>query len=152
MIKNNMDLLRLRTLSVGDVMTRQVVQVSADQPLGDVANLLTRQGVAAAPVVDADSRCVGVISATDFLRKDQQALGDPASQHMTRKVLSISPNAPLLSAATMMCGNHIHRLIVLQEDRQVVGVLSTIDIVAAVLNAIEEQETNFLKEVKKQPP
>jgi predicted transcriptional regulator len=37
-----------------------------------------------------------------------------------------------------MCAEHIHRLLVLDQQERPVGVVSTMDVVAALLNAVEE--------------
>ena len=55
-------------LTAGDLMSRDVETVPADLPLADAARLLARRGFHGAPVVDADGRCVGVLSVTDVAR------------------------------------------------------------------------------------
>jgi CBS domain-containing protein len=56
------------TLTAGDLMSRELETVPADLPLRDAAARLARRGVHGVPVVDADGRCVGVLSATDVAR------------------------------------------------------------------------------------
>lgn len=55
-------------LTARDLMSRDVETVPADLPLRDAVTRLARRGVHGAPVVDADGRCVGVLSATDVAR------------------------------------------------------------------------------------
>jgi CBS domain-containing protein len=59
---------RLHDLTADDLMTREVVRLSEDQSLREAVRLLLRHQVGGAPVVDAQGRCVGVLSATDVLR------------------------------------------------------------------------------------
>lgn len=54
--------------SVRDVMTRQVLCVSPEQPLAEVASLLANKDVDRVPVV-ADGRLVGVLTRGDIVRK-----------------------------------------------------------------------------------
>jgi CBS domain-containing protein len=58
----------LLALTAGDLMTRDVVQLPEEMPLRDAARLLLRNQVGGAPVVDGRGKCVGVLSAIDFLR------------------------------------------------------------------------------------
>jgi CBS-domain-containing membrane protein len=55
-------------LTVGDLMSRDLVLVRRDTTLRDAATLLARAQVSGAPVVDEAGRCVGLVSSTDFLR------------------------------------------------------------------------------------
>lgn len=55
-------------LTAADLMTREVRTLRADLPLRDAARELDRLGLRGAPVVDADGRCVGVLSVSDLAR------------------------------------------------------------------------------------
>lgn len=57
-----------RTLTAGDLMSRDVEAISADLPLQDAAKRLAQCEVHGAPVVDGEGRCVGVLSVTDLAR------------------------------------------------------------------------------------
>jgi CBS domain-containing protein len=134
---------RLLSLRVVDIMTRYVVTVSRDQKLSDAARLLIESNVTGAPVVDAEGRCVGILSATDFLRHHSQADGKLASdslvhEHMSPNVQTISESETLTHAARRLCAGHIHRLPVVAANEQVVGWVSSLDLVAAMIHAIEE--------------
>ncbi|MBI2480813.1 MAG: CBS domain-containing protein, partial [Planctomycetia bacterium] len=63
---------------------------------------------------------------------------------MTDAVQSVASNQPLLNAARIMCADHIHHLPVI-EGHRVLGVISTMDVIAAMLNAIEEVAVDELK-------
>jgi CBS domain-containing protein len=54
-------------LTAADLMIREVVTIPADLPLRKAAQLLSRTQISGAPVVDSQGKCVGVLSATDFL-------------------------------------------------------------------------------------
>lgn len=56
------------TLTVNDLMTGKVVTLSQDMPLRMAAHALRENQISGAPVVDPEGRCVGVLSAIDFLR------------------------------------------------------------------------------------
>jgi len=146
---------RIVSLQVADAMSKNVVWVTARQRMADVATILLKHEISLAPVVDESGYCVGIISATDFLRRDGATkLEETASHHakpawqaedlvgtfMTNAVQSIDSHATLLQAAKVMCSQHVHRLPVVDDKGHVVGVISTMDIVAALTNAMAETE------------
>jgi hypothetical protein len=57
----------LLDLTAEDLMSRDVVTIPERLPLRSAACLLRRARVTGAPVVDNDGRCVGMLSAVDFL-------------------------------------------------------------------------------------
>ena len=62
-------------LTAADLMIRDVVTIPADLPLQEAARLLSRTQISGAPVVDSQGKCVGVLSATDFLRWSERQGG-----------------------------------------------------------------------------
>jgi CBS-domain-containing membrane protein len=140
---------RLLTLKVKDVMTRRVVCVAQDQTLGEAARLLLHKGISGAPVVDEQERCVGVLSAIDYVRREQELRKCPPQERwddhvrdsMSTRVRSVQPEQTLLNAARIMCEEHLHRLPVLSRDGKPMGLITCMDVVAALVNAIDERET-----------
>src|SRR6185369_2285054 len=57
----------LFSLTAADLMSASVVMVPEDMSLKGAAHLLAQAAVTGAPVVNARGRCVGVLSATDFV-------------------------------------------------------------------------------------
>ncbi len=155
---------RLKRLKVQDVMSREVIEVSANQTMGEAAKAFTQSDVSSAPVVDEQGRCVGILSAADFIKRDcpqcseisRHALTkrgpddgftiesptDMVSCYMSTAVQSVAADESLLQAAQVMCAEHIHHLPVLEDDRPI-GVVSTMDIVATLINAVDEVEARF---------
>jgi CBS domain-containing protein len=152
---------RLQSLSVRDVMNDNVLTLSKNQLMSDAALLLAEHGIAAAPVLDDQGRCVGMLSATDFIRSNAESSLDAdehqlvkegehaplhmdwqpedlVSKHMTNAVQTVDANLPLLKAAEVMCVQHIHRLPALDEAGRPAGIISTMDVVAALVNAVDE--------------
>lgn len=154
---------RLLHLRVADVMTRNVVQVPADETMDKTAELLNQHDISGAPVVDELGRCVGVISGSDFVLRERARKGaasgvervlvqdapgrpyhiediaeDRVSEHMSADVQTVAANASLMDAARIMCSEHIHRVVVLDRDDRPVGLVSSLDVVAAMVHAVEE--------------
>ena len=128
---------------------------------------MIRNDISGVIVVNEQGRCVGVLSATDFVKREYRDGGsrqgsfdprehelmhtgiggsleisdtghDHVEANMSSAVQSIRADSPLLSAAKMMALEHIHRLPVLDEGGHPIGLLSSTDILAAVVNAHEE--------------
>jgi CBS domain-containing protein len=58
---------RFEQMTVGDVMMKNIVSVSPDLPLSDVAALLVERGIHRVPVCE-DGQLVGLLTSTDLVR------------------------------------------------------------------------------------
>ena len=67
----------LLALTAVDLMARDVVTISQDTLPRAAAELFFQRRIEAAAVVDADGRCVGMLSATDLLRWVLHGAGGP---------------------------------------------------------------------------
>ena len=149
---------RLLALRVSDVMTRPVVQVSEADSMAHAAAVMLKNKVSGTPVTDSTERCVGMLSAIDFMRRQHaetkqgttvQDPNDVAAGAQQRSgtaahdapVQSIDPDCSLAKATQKMCRSHVHRLPVIGADGRIVGIISALDIVAAVMNAVEEMKS-----------
>src|SRR5206468_214266 len=54
-----------------DVMTAEVMTVTPDTSIGDLAGLLVRHGISGVPVVDAENQLVGIVSEGDLLHRTE---------------------------------------------------------------------------------
>ena len=52
-----------------DIMMKEIMTVSPDTPVRDVAQLMVDRGVPSVPVVDASGKVLGMVSEGDLLRK-----------------------------------------------------------------------------------
>ena len=146
---------------VQDVMVSDLVTVSADDTLDEALTLLVDNGVSVLPVITWRRQCVGVLSATDIVGLTQElgestgelALGGerraPFLEHLRRegfgsrkvkelmsdRIVSVTPETSLAAAARQVVQHHVHRLIVLDEEEKIIGVVSTIDILQAFADA-----------------
>ena len=138
---------RLITLKVKDVMSRDVVCVSPEQVMADVAQLFVDHRISGVPVTVGDGSCVGVLSAIDYVKRERiirspeaDQTNDTVQDHMSNSVQSVKPDQTLLTAARIMCAQHVHRLPVLDMDGRAIGLVTSMDVVAALVNAIDERE------------
>jgi CBS domain-containing protein len=146
----------IHTLTARDLMTTEVEVIPQEMSLQAAGRLLSQARISGAPVVDETGRCVGVLSASDFIYlagKSRQAAPasacscvcsdwqvadveslprDEVRQHMTADPVVATPATRIVDLAQMMLDAHIHRIIVVDRMRRPIGIVSTTDIVAAV--------------------
>ena len=56
-------------MKIGEIMTPNVISVTEDTPLREVAQVLDRHRVSGLPVVDGDEHIIGVVSEYDLIAK-----------------------------------------------------------------------------------
>ncbi|QDU43483.1 inosine 5'-monophosphate dehydrogenase [Symmachiella dynata] len=60
------------------------------------------------------------------------------SQRMSRLLVTVADNTPLVEVARVMCDGHWHRVAVVDESGNLCGIVSTMDVLAAMINAADE--------------
>ncbi len=160
----------LQRLLVSDFMSQDVISVSANSTMAEAAEVLAKHDISGVSVVNELEQCVGILSATDFARREcsqseSDTLSTPAGeyilvhevgagpfqiehvsedlvrQHMSRALQTIDSQQTLIDAARYMLGEHIHRLVVVDKRARPVGIVSSLDILAALVQAVDEQVT-----------
>ena len=130
-------------MRVAELMEKNVLTVGEDATVADVIVTMSDAHVSSLPVVDGHGRMLGVISSTDVLNVEAETdAGDlrtlltatTVGAIMTTRSLAVSPETTVREAAQQMLYADVHRLYVV-EHGQVVGVISTTDIVRAVASA-----------------
>ena len=122
-----------RVLSAADIMTRRVFTLPATLSLEGAAWALAHRGVSGAPVLDDDGQLVGVLSETDLLEarvgdglaRNEATLVDDA---MTPALLSVAPGDPVAEVVALMIAHRAHRVLVLSDAGDLVGIVTTIDV------------------------
>ena len=151
-------------MKVRDVMTRDVKTVSPETTIRDVANLLTEHQISGLPVMH-QGRLVGVVTEGDLLPRQkrvpftdeelpalfgkytvgeelrpmfQKAWNTEVRQIMTPgdDILTASAEEAIETAAARMCSHEVKRLPVLDAEGQLVGILSRLDILRALVAPI----------------
>lgn len=118
-------------LQVRQVMTPHVEVVFAESTLREAAELMRAVDAGSLPVVDANSEVVGMVTDRDIVVRGL-ALGcsgdSEVSEVMTMRVYAIADDAPLSEAVRQMRHHEVRRLVVLDADRRLVGVISLGDL------------------------
>ena len=149
--------------TVGEVMSAPVLTVTAETPLQDAVSLLNDHHVSGLPVVDGDGILIGELTEQDLMvresgvdvgpyvmlldsviylrnplnwdRQVHQVLGNSVGDLMHRDSHSCDVSLPLPKAASMLHEKGTQRLIVVDAQRNPVGVLTRGDVVRALASA-----------------
>lgn len=133
-------------MQAADVMTPNVITVTPDSDVSEIASLLLEHGISAVPVVDADNKVLGIVSEGDLMRRvendtDQhkswwlkllsganageyvKSHGRKASEIMTPHPLTVTEDEPLHRIAALLEKRRIKRVPVVR-DGKLVGIVS----------------------------
>lgn len=146
--------------TVADVMSRDPIVVRSETSLNEAIQILAERRISGLPVVDDGGKLVGIISETDLMWQEtgvtppayimfldsviylqnpatyerdlHKALGQTVGEVMSKDPITTSPEKTLTQAARVMHDKNVHRLPVLDESGQVIGILTRGDIVRAM--------------------
>jgi len=121
----------LRDVTVGQIMSHPVVEVSPRMPLTDVLSLMYQTKHLGFPVTDRGS-LIGIITLTDLARTpllDRDAM--QVRDVMTRDVIVLPPHAPVMEALRIMTRSDIGRIPVMDGDK-IVGIVTKSDIFTVI--------------------
>lgn len=115
---------------LGDVMSRTIRTATAEQVLEEIEYHFA--SISGLPVTDKDLKCIGVISKKD-IAKATKGLKSTVGEVMSSPVITLSAEKTVLDAAVLMLKNKIHRIPIVNDGDQVVGIVTRTDI----FNALE---------------
>ena len=146
------------------MMNRHVVTVAPRDTVQTAMEMMVENHVTGLPVVDQAERCVGLISATDLLRYEQdhaefsaEANSDLAryfdqmtqrwedvrltsyaleklaelevDEIMSRELIFVRPKTSIRNVARTILNQHVHRVLVLDTRKHLLGLISATDFV-----------------------
>jgi chloride channel protein, CIC family len=122
-------------LTIADLMTTDVFTLPASARADKAALELSIRGFTGAPVCDRNGRLVGVLSRSDLSDPERTdgALEQKEVQHiMTPAMFTMHPTEPVAKAIKLMVRESIHRVIVMNDAREMVGILTSSDVLGAL--------------------
>lgn len=149
--------------TVGEVMSAPVLTVTPDTPLKDAVTLLSDHHISGVPVVGDDGKLVGELTEQNLMVRESgvdagpyvmlldsviylrnplnwdkqvhQVLGNTVADLMSRDSHSCPQSLALPKAASMLHEKGTQRLIVIDDERRPVGMLTRGDVVRALASA-----------------
>jgi CBS domain-containing protein len=161
----------LLDLTAADLMTTPVRTIPEETSLREAAYLFTREKISGAPVVDREGRCIGVLSSSDFVTWARQDGKDKVvhfiapwgemididdspdneiRHYMTAQPIAVKPTARVGELAQTMAAGHIHRVLVLADQDQCQGIVTSTDILAAMARAAREVASEGARKPRKE--
>ena len=115
-------------MKVGEIMTPNVISVSEEATLREVAQVLDRHRISGLPVCDDAGHIVGVISEFDLIAKPD---AHTAQQAMSRDVISVMEDTSVDEVRYLLVHRRIKRVPVLR-GQKLVGIVSRADLVREI--------------------
>jgi len=149
-------------LRAKDVMTTEPVCVEPSTTIRELAHVFEEHEISGVPVVDQRGVVVGVVSKTDLIRRCSEGRDDTPSTYlfeilsgqgsedgrgttdviaeplicvqdiMTEDPLMVSPDVAVGTVARLMAEKRIHRVIVADDERFPVGIITTLDLLGLI--------------------
>jgi CBS domain-containing protein len=125
-------------LTAQDIMRTDIITIPPDHTLREAVQVLLDHRISGLPVVDSDGRLLGIISEFALLAiaYDPPSRAMPVREHMTRHVISVTPDTPITKMADTFILHRIRRLPVI-ENEKLLGVVSRRELLGATLDAVE---------------
>jgi CBS-domain-containing membrane protein len=115
-------------MKVGEIMTPNVISVSEETPVREVARVLDRHRISGLPVCDHQGHMVGLISEYDLIAKPN---AETAGEAMTRDVVSVMEDTGVDEVRFLLVNRKIKRVPVLR-GLKLVGIVSRADLVREI--------------------
>jgi acetoin utilization protein AcuB len=130
----------IQTTTVNEWMSKSVITVGPDTPIGDAHQLMKEKKIRRLPVVK-NEKLIGIVTIGDVREaspSDATSLSIwelnyiwgklTVEKVMTKNVLTVTPDATVIKAAKLMLENKISGLPVVDSSQQLVGMITESDV------------------------
>lgn len=151
-----------RELVSSDIMTRKVVSILKDDTLSYVVRLYVDKNISGSPVVTKSGMLVGTLSETDITQfvgsKDLidaranrlDVLKDTRVEEiMKRNIITVREQTPIHEVNYLMNKYDIARVFVVDEKRQVIGIVTRADVVRGISKEMTSRMAEKEREIEK---
>ena len=134
-----------KSTTVGNIMSTPVITVHKDDTMSKVQDIFRKNNIHHIPVIAEGNKVVGIISKSDYLRllhgftlfktEKSIAYNDAimrsllVGEVMTRQVATLNPEDSLEMAAGFFRENLFHALPVVSAQGQLIGIITTFDLI-----------------------
>lgn len=132
--------------AVKDIMVKSVMAMDLNTSVKDCAKAMAKRGVSCAVVVQSGS-AVGIVTERDLVSKVLADAIDPKNvlvrDIMSTPLITISPNAKVTDAAQMMADYRVRRLVVVDGQGSLVGIVTAGDMARSLAEKHGYREVMF---------
>jgi len=123
----------IHQLKIKDVMTTAIMTGNRKQTLRHIQALLRENKVAGIPIVEGRT-LVGLVSTEDIINAlDKGYIDSPVEERMTKNIISLQDDMPLSFAISYLNKYRYGRFPVLNKDHELVGILTSTDVIRSLL-------------------
>lgn len=143
-------------LTVADIMTKEVITVTKETTIRELAGIFTHNRISSAPVVDVNGDLIGIVTESDLVEQDKnlhiptvislfdwviylesekkferelkKMTGQTVGDIYVEEVVTVTPATPVSDVADIMSNRKIHAVPVV-EGKKVVGIIARIDMI-----------------------
>ncbi|MBE6511362.1 MAG: CBS domain-containing protein [Methanobrevibacter millerae] len=120
------------------VMSKKVVRVSVPGSREKVLDLMRKENKAVLPVVkEDDNKLVGVVTRSDLINNPDE---EQIAMLMSRNLITASPDEDVTDVAKRMIENDVRRVPVVNDDGELVGIITSFDLVSQALTKLEIED------------
>ena len=147
-------------LQAKDLMSANVIAVTSDTAVRELARIFSENRISGAPVVDGGGKVIGVVTESDLIfqnkkvhiptalaildsfifleapdkmeRELRKMAGSTVADICTADPVTVVQDTPVEEIATLMAEKKVHTLPVLDENGQLVGVIGKSDIIRMI--------------------
>lgn len=143
----------MKSLYIQDWMTTDVVTVHIDASLPEVHDLMTKYGVRRLPVVNDANQLVGIVTKGDVREARPSSATSlnvwelnyllsklRVSEFMSRKLITLAPDTPVVEAARLMLKHKVSGLPVVNANGNLVGIITESDLFRVMVEEFAERE------------
>lgn len=135
------------SITAKDIMVKRLVTLRPEMDVHDAVQMLLKNRISGAPVVDPRNKLLGVFSERCCLGVIVDSAYEQLPTHdvgsfMDREARAISPDTQLLSIAQLFLLGHLRRLPVVDEEGYLLGQISRRDVIKAGMAELDKMDTS----------
>jgi CBS domain-containing protein len=127
-------------MKIRDIMTKEIASVDAKSSAADAAKKMKEQNVGTVLIID-ENQLKGLVTdraiTTRAVAEEKDPRNVPVTDIMTKQVIGCSENDDVFDALQTMGKNQIRRLPVVNDQSQLVGIVSLSDIAPYMKSGID---------------
>ena len=123
-------------MTVGDLMTKDVLSVKKETPIYEALMLLRKHDITGMPVVDDDMFVIGIITEKDALRlytANSYGQKQTVDFFMTKPAVTYTEDESIERIIDFLAINYFRRIPIVSTQGKLVGIISRPDIIEQIL-------------------
>ncbi len=125
-------------LRVSEVMTYDPITLDIDQPMENVLEIFRVSHISGAPVL-SQGHLAGVISLEDIIKcLKNNDVHTPVAKYMTVNLITVRATDPVIEALKVFVNRKVGRLIVVDENYELKGIITKGDVTRGILKALNQ--------------